>query len=83
MRGTSLGAAALLSGAAILCGAATAMADPGQTDVAQDNPVTRLLGTVRGPMADTSAPCAAPYANHDILLGDRGGCHNVQINRAG
>ncbi|MEV6795031.1 hypothetical protein AB0M87_24265 [Streptomyces sp. NPDC051320] len=82
MRGTRLGAAALLSGAAILCGATTATADPGQTDFAQDNPVTRLVGTVRGPLANSPAPCAAPYVGHRILLGDRGGCTDVQINRA-
>ncbi|MEV6793184.1 hypothetical protein AB0M87_14525 [Streptomyces sp. NPDC051320] len=81
MRGTRLGAAALLAGAAILCGATTATADPGPIDVAQDSPLTEIVGTTAGTLADDSAPCAAPWADQGFDGDVSYACQRVQINQ--
>lgn len=62
MRGSRLGAVAVLAGAAaILSGGATAVAAPGPSGAAQD--VTGLVGGTVVPLAEGNTICPAPLAH--------------------
>ncbi|MEV8595460.1 hypothetical protein [Streptomyces sp. NPDC052012] len=77
MRGTKLGAAAMLAGAAILSGSATATAAPGPSGPAQD--VTRLVGGTVAPLAEGNTICPAPWAGSGDLYQKSTACSTGPI----
>ncbi|GAA1093184.1 hypothetical protein [Kitasatospora arboriphila] len=88
MRGTKLGAAALLAGAAILCSGTAAAAAPvpiaepsgfGQIAAPVLGGAEALVGSVSAPLVNLNIPCPAPWQQGGVSGSAYNACNVVPI----